>query len=190
MRRIGRDCIEKRIKAVTSGEEVPNDILTQILQSSVGVKSVDMETLVDDFITFFVAGQETAAYTLSFAIILIHQHPEVLDHLLSEVEGVLGDRKEVTGDDLDKMKYTEQVIQEVLRLYPLALPSLSKDSPKGGIVMSGYHIPEGTVIERSMMGASTFASSGAVTITTTMPMAAGTTPQGQGEQGGGFGGRE
>eukprot|EP00731_Ephydatia_muelleri_P020161 Em0012g986a len=147
MRRIGRDCIEKRIKAVTSGEEVPNDILTQILQSSVGVKSVDMETLVDDFITFFVAGQETAAYTLSFAIILIHQHPEVLDHLLSEVEGVLGDRKEVTGDDLDKMKYTEQVIQEVLRLYPLALPSLSKDSPKGGIVMSGYHIPEGTVIE-------------------------------------------
>ena len=81
------------------------------------------------------------------------------------MEGVLGDRKEVTGDDLDKMKYTEQVwtsphpptltpffkkvIQEVLRLYPLALPSLSKDSPKGGIVMSGYHIPEGTVIEVS-----------------------------------------
>ncbi|KAL5489562.1 hypothetical protein EMCRGX_G018671 [Ephydatia muelleri] len=135
MRRIGRDCIEKRIKAVTSGEEVPNDILTQILQSSVGVKSVDMETLVDDFVTFFVA------------VILIHQHPEVLDHLLSEVEGVLGDRKEVTGDDLDKMKYTEQVIQEVLRLYPIGLPSLSKDSPKGGIVMSGYHIPEGTTIQ-------------------------------------------
>ncbi|KAL5489556.1 hypothetical protein EMCRGX_G018662 [Ephydatia muelleri] len=147
MRRIGRDCIEKRIKAVTSGEEVPNDILTQILQSSVGVKSVELETLVDDFIAFFVAGQETAAYTLSFAIILIHQHPKVLDHLLSEVEGVLGDRKEVTGDDLDKMKYTEQVIQEVLRLYPIGLPSLSKDSPKGGIVMSGYHIPEGTIIE-------------------------------------------
>eukprot|EP00731_Ephydatia_muelleri_P028755 Em0020g399a len=36
MRRIGRDCIEKRIKAVTSGEEVPNDILTQILQTSSG----------------------------------------------------------------------------------------------------------------------------------------------------------
>ncbi|KAL5489563.1 hypothetical protein EMCRGX_G018672 [Ephydatia muelleri] len=147
MRRIGRDCIEKRIKAVTSGEEVPNDILTQILQSSVGDKSVDMETLVDDFVTFFVAGQETTANTLSFAVILIHQHPEVLDHLLSEVEGVLGDRKEVTGDDLDKMKYTEQVIQEVLRLYPIALPSLAKDSPKGGIVMSGYHIPEGTMIQ-------------------------------------------
>ncbi|KAL5489555.1 hypothetical protein EMCRGX_G018660 [Ephydatia muelleri] len=90
MRRIGRDCIEKRIKAV--------------------------------------------------------------DYLLSEVEGVLGDRNEVTGDDLDKMKYTEQVIQEVLRLYPIGLPSLSKDSPKGGIVMSGYHIPEGTTIQGFSLG--------------------------------------
>ena len=29
--------------------------------------------------------------------------------LLSEIEDVVGDRKEVTGDDLDKFKYTEQV---------------------------------------------------------------------------------
>ncbi|KAL5489561.1 hypothetical protein EMCRGX_G018670 [Ephydatia muelleri] len=134
--------LKRGSRLLTSEEEVPNDIL---LQSTVGVKSVDMETLVDDFVTFFVAGE--TANTLSFAIILIHQHPEVLDHLLSEVEGVLGDRNEVTGDDLDKMKYTEQVIQEVLRLYPIALPSLAKDSPKGGIVMSGYHIPEGTMIQ-------------------------------------------
>ena len=34
MRKIGRDCIEKRINAVISGEEVPNDILTQILRTS------------------------------------------------------------------------------------------------------------------------------------------------------------
>ncbi|KAL5473724.1 hypothetical protein EMCRGX_G028258 [Ephydatia muelleri] len=87
MRRIGCDCIEKRIKAVTSGEEVPNDILTQILQTS---------------------SQETTANTLSFAIILIQQHPEVLDSLLSEIADVIGDRKEVTADDVDKLKYTEQ----------------------------------------------------------------------------------
>ena len=32
MRKIGQDCIERRIKAVISGDEVPNDILTQMLQ--------------------------------------------------------------------------------------------------------------------------------------------------------------
>ena len=30
-------------------------------------------------------------------------------NLLSEIADVIGDRKEVTGDDLDKLKYTEQV---------------------------------------------------------------------------------
>ncbi|KAL5473710.1 hypothetical protein EMCRGX_G028238 [Ephydatia muelleri] len=143
MRTIGRDCIEKRIKAVTSGEEVPNDILTQILQTSIADKSVDMETLVDDFVTFYIAGQETTANTLSFAIILIHRHPQVLDSLLSEIEDVLGDRKEVTGDDLDKFKYTEQVIQEVLRMYP-PLGLMTKESPKGGVTLCSYYVPEGT----------------------------------------------
>eukprot|EP00731_Ephydatia_muelleri_P028736 Em0020g380a len=143
MRRIGRDCIEKRIKAVTSGEEVPNDILTQILQTSIADKSVDMETLVDDFVTFYIAGQETTANTLSFAIILIQQHPEVLDSLLSEITDVIGDRKEVTGDDLDKLKYTEQVIQEVLRMYP-PVGFMTKESPKGGVTLCSYYVPEGT----------------------------------------------
>ena len=32
LRNIGRDCIKKRIEMVKSGEKVPNDILTQILQ--------------------------------------------------------------------------------------------------------------------------------------------------------------
>ena len=32
--------------------------------------------------------------------------------LLLEIAGILGDRKEVTGDDLDELKYTEQVCAE------------------------------------------------------------------------------
>ena len=36
MRKIGLDCIEKKIKAVSGGEEVPNDILTQMLQGCSG----------------------------------------------------------------------------------------------------------------------------------------------------------
>eukprot|EP00731_Ephydatia_muelleri_P020743 Em0013g470a len=65
--------------------------------------------------------------------------------LLSEIEDVLGDRKEVTGDDLDKLKYTEQVIQEVLRMYPTVIRMI-KESPRGGLELSGYHIPEGASI--------------------------------------------
>ena len=86
-----------------------------------------------------------------------------ISRLLSEIDDVLGERKEVTGDDLDKMKYTEQVlnhfatslsphsdlyiqvIQEVLRMYP-TVAFMNKESPKGGITLSTYHIPEGTLM--------------------------------------------
>ena len=54
-------------------------------------------------------GQETTASTLSFAVVLVHQHPEVLERLLLEVEEVLGDKDTITAEDLDKLKYTEQV---------------------------------------------------------------------------------
>eukprot|EP00731_Ephydatia_muelleri_P028753 Em0020g397a len=135
-----------------------------------------METLVDDFVTFYIGGQETTANTLSLAIILIHQHPEVLDsfdllynglsnydfvmatQLVSSlyikylfiileiiVNSILGDRKEVTGDDLDKLKYTEQVVQEVLRMYP-PVNNVTKEAPRGGIMLSGYYIPQGTAV--------------------------------------------
>ena len=43
--------------------------------------------------------------------------------LLSEITDVIGDRKEVTGDDLDKLKYTEQVCCVVSSLWQPKLTS-------------------------------------------------------------------
>lgn len=40
---------------------------------------VDIEELVDDFVTFYIAGQETTSNLLSFALILTLQHPDVLE---------------------------------------------------------------------------------------------------------------
>ena len=55
------------------------------------------------------AGLEATANTLLFAVVQVHQHPEVLERLLTEIEEVLGDKENVTAEDLDKLKYTEQV---------------------------------------------------------------------------------
>ena len=41
--------------------------------------SVDIEELVDDFVTFYVAGQEITASVLTFALVLTLQHPNVLE---------------------------------------------------------------------------------------------------------------
>ena len=41
-----------------------------------------------------------------------------------------------------------KVIQEVLRMYPTVV-RMVKESPKGGVVLSGYHIPEGAYLNVS-----------------------------------------
>ena len=42
-------------------------------------ESVDIEDLVDDFVTFYIAGQETTASMLTFALVLTLLHPNVLE---------------------------------------------------------------------------------------------------------------
>ena len=63
MRRIGQDCITRRFKAIADKEAVPNDILTQIVRaaSSDACRGIDLEDLVDDFVTFYIAGESTCA---------------------------------------------------------------------------------------------------------------------------------
>ena len=95
VRQIGEYCIRKRLTALENNEEVPHDILTLILQtvreskysyadntlllflSETGEK-IAMAELVDDFVTFYVAGQETTGNLLSFSIVMLQQHPDVL----------------------------------------------------------------------------------------------------------------
>ena len=54
-------------------------------------------------------GQETSGVALTFALILVHQHPDVLEKLLLEIDEVLGKRDSISFEDLGKLCYTEQV---------------------------------------------------------------------------------
>ncbi|KAL5463995.1 hypothetical protein EMCRGX_G032950 [Ephydatia muelleri] len=143
LRVIGRNCIQKRIKALNDGKDVPHDILSYIIKAATSDVTADIESLVDDFVTFYIAGQETTANTLAFAVVMVHQHPEVLERILLEVEEVLGGKVSVTAEDLDKLKFTEQVIDETLRI-PGTISAVSKEAPIGGTTLSQYHIPAGT----------------------------------------------
>ena len=84
-----------------------------------------MEELIDDFVTFYVAGQETTGNLLAFSIVLLQQHPDVLHRwvthtvcdnettpvhrVMEEIEEVVGDKTTVEADDLDKLTYMNQV---------------------------------------------------------------------------------
>src|SRR5690242_1219928 len=75
--------------------------------------------IMDHLLTLFVAGHETLANALTWACYLLAQHPHVTSKLLGELEAQLAGQPPTPGD-LERLPYLEQVVKEVLRLYPPA----------------------------------------------------------------------
>jgi cytochrome P450 len=75
------------------------------------------EELVANILTFIGAGYETTAVALTWALYLIASAPDVQARLHEEAARVLGDRP-ITGEDVAKLTFHDQVIKETMRLYP------------------------------------------------------------------------
>jgi cytochrome P450 len=71
----------------------------------------------DQAMTIFLAGFETMAVTLTWTWHLLAQHPDIEARFQAEIDRVLMGRLP-TAQDLPNLKYTRQVLTEVLRLYP------------------------------------------------------------------------
>ena len=115
LRRSAVNAIDRR----RASGETRNDLLGLLLAArdpETGRGFSDDE-LRDNVVTFIGAGHETTALTLTFALYLIANAPEVQDRLLREVLDVAGD-KPIDAAMVDELKFHEQVIKESMRLYP------------------------------------------------------------------------
>ncbi|XP_063295804.1 cholesterol 24-hydroxylase-like isoform X1 [Pelobates fuscus] len=144
LRETGKKCIEKRRRAIEEGDDVPDDILTQIFKGAALEKDFDPETLVDNFITFFIAGQETTANQLSFTVMELARNPPILEKAQAEVDEVIGAKRDLDYGDLGKLTYLSQVLKETLRLYPPA-PGTSRELPED-LMIQGLKIPRKATI--------------------------------------------
>jgi cytochrome P450 len=97
----------------------------------------------DEAMTLFIAGHETTANALSWALCLLSQHPEVEARLLAELDEALGGRAP-TLHDLPQLRYAEMIIKETLRLYPPAW-AISRIAMEE-VVVGSYSIPKRSVI--------------------------------------------
>jgi len=91
-----------------------NDLLSMLLESDMS----DVEVR-DEVMTFFMAGHETTALALTWALYLLALHPRARDRLADEVDLAL-DGRAPTIDDLPNLKYARAVVDEALRMYPPA----------------------------------------------------------------------
>jgi cytochrome P450 len=132
-----------------SGEDA-GDLLSMLLlaqdEEGDGGQMSDKQVR-DESLTLFLAGHETTANALSFVWYLLSQHPEVEAKFHAELDSVLEGRAP-TFEDFPRLRYTEMVLAEAMRLYPpaWALGRLAMADHE----LNGYHIPTGSLVLLSM----------------------------------------
>ncbi|KAI9927423.1 hypothetical protein MW887_003036 [Aspergillus wentii] len=88
------------------------------LFDAIAENSTDRKALRAQLLNVLLAGRDTTACLLTWTFYHLAQRPDVLHRLNAEIESKLNGRTDFTRDDLKKMGYLENVLKEVLRLYP------------------------------------------------------------------------
>jgi cytochrome P450 len=128
----------------------PDDLATKIMTTAdpeTG-QTFTADEMVDQVAIFFLAGHETSASALAWALWLLAANPDVQDKVAVEA-AAFGDDPQFS--DLSKLRYTKDVFREALRLYP-PVPMMvrettcperfrERDVPVGSqIVLSPWHV--------------------------------------------------
>lgn len=124
--------------------------LLQLMINSQNSKNVDNHKAMSDLeimaqsIIFIFAGYETTSTSLSFFLYSLATHPDVQKKLQDEIDATFPNNAPLNYDDVMQMEYLDMVVNEGLRLYPIA-GRLERVCKKDAEV-SGLFIPKGTVI--------------------------------------------
>ncbi|GIX78238.1 cytochrome P450 4V2, partial [Caerostris darwini] len=120
-----RTIIEERKRRYLNGEKADDSskyksLLEVLLKLHIEDQALDEKGVRQEVDTFIVAGHDTVAATIKWALYMIGHHPEVQEKIHQEVDSVFegnGD-KPLSVDDLSDLKYLDCVLKECNRIYP------------------------------------------------------------------------
>jgi cytochrome P450 len=129
------------IEARKRSEETRHDLLSLLMAARDEAGGAMTTTQVrDEAIVLFLAGHETTALALTYALVLLATHPESQARLDAELGRVLGGRAPGLAD-LDRLAFTEAVVLESMRLYPPAW-GIAREALVP-VEIGGYAFPKG-----------------------------------------------
>lgn len=139
------EVVYKIIETRRASGEDKGDLLSMLLMAQdeeTGSGMTDKQVR-DECLTLFLAGHETTANALVWTFYLLSQNPAAEKKFHAELDEILGDKRP-TPDDYPRLKYTEQVLAESMRLFPPAwtLGRLAVEDHEFG----GYRIPAKSLI--------------------------------------------
>ena len=121
-----------------------DDLLARLLRASDAEtgQSMSNELLVDNILSFLIAGFDTTAFALTWTLYLIARSPEWEARMLEEVQRVVGEGP-VSSGHVSQLVTVQQVLKESLRLFPTA-PVIVRDIVED-VEFDGLTVPKGTV---------------------------------------------
>jgi cytochrome P450 len=137
----------ERLRRDTGLREQPGNILDALLVAADEEPLITDREIRSNLLTLLMAGEDTTAHSLAWAVVLLGRDPQLYKRLQEEADAVLGDRPYASAyDDLGGLRYTEAVIQETLRLKAVAPVMLVE--PLSDVDVEGYRLAKGSRIVR------------------------------------------
>ena len=142
MDRLVYGLIAERRRDFERGGEDKGDLMSMLMQAQDAdtLETMTDKQLRDELLSILMAGHETTANALSWTWMLLAQHTHVEAKLHAELDEVLGGRAP-TLQDLPRLRYTEQVIKESMRVYP-PVWGVGREALEDCDI-GGYFIPQG-----------------------------------------------
>ncbi len=137
--------IQEIIEERMSSKEEINDLLNMLLETryeDTG-EGMTVSQLVDEIKVLFIAGHETTANALTFTLHLLGRNPEIQQRVFEEIIAIESQTNDLV-EQLQKMTYTNAVLNESMRLYPPAWITDRQNVTDD--ILAGFHIKKETLI--------------------------------------------
>ncbi|MDG1333517.1 MAG: cytochrome P450 [Crocinitomicaceae bacterium] len=133
----------KRLEDHPELKENPTNFLEAILVEAENEEDFSDTEVKGNLVTVLMAGEDTTAHTLAWAIYLLTKHPDYQAKLQSEIDGALAGTKSITEYELTQgFKFLEAIANETMRLKPVA--PLLLFEPLSDVEIEGYLFKKGT----------------------------------------------
>jgi len=119
------------------------DLLLQTQENS-NEGFLTTEEIIDEFLTFYIAGTDTTSHLLTFAIYNLTQDPKAYEKTLQE-SSIFKNKNNPSYSEIDGMNYTLGVLKETLRLTNPALVVFMRRSLKDH-QLGDFKIKKGTLV--------------------------------------------
>jgi cytochrome P450/NADPH-cytochrome P450 reductase len=138
MRQTAQGVLDSRRKHPSGRKDLLSAMLDGV-DPKTGQKLSDA-SIIDNLITFLIAGHETTSGLLSFAFYQLLKHPDAYRKAQDEVDGVVG-KGPIQPQHIKKLPYIEAILRETLRLCP-TIPLIGKQAREDEIIGGQYFIPK------------------------------------------------